>query len=90
MEKRTWLKENKLPFRPDALRLKLWMLCKIHWAEKTSKVIDNIAKEFGNEVLRFPLYSCHLNAIELIWANEKNFVARENNEMTLQYVETLP
>ena len=65
------------------------MLCKIHSAEKTSKVIDNIAKRYGNEVLRLPPYHCDLNAIELIWADKKNFMARENNEMTLQYVETL-
>ena len=92
----SWLKENKVPFgpdqdiiRPDALRSELWMLCKIHRAEKTSKVIDSIAKRYGHEALRLPPYHCDLNAIELIWVNEKSFVARENNEMTLQSVETL-
>ena len=35
------------------------------------------------EVLRLPPYHCELNAIELIWADEKNFVARENKEMTI-------
>ena len=65
------------------------MLFKIHRTEKTSKVIDNIVKIYAHEVLRLPPCHCDLNAIELIWANEKNFVARENNEMTLQSVETL-
>ena len=37
------------------------------------------------EVLRLPLYHCELNAIELIWADEKNFVARENKEMTIEH-----
>ena len=60
-----------MPFRPDALRSEPWMLCEIHRAEKTSKVIDNIAKTYGHEVLRLPPYHCDLNAIELIWANEK-------------------
>ena len=32
---------------------------------------------------------CELNATELIWADEKNFVARENKEMTIEHVETL-
>ena len=50
------------------------MLCKIHRAEKTSKVIDNKAKSYRHEVLRLPPYHCDLNAIELIWADEKNFV----------------
>ena len=50
------------------------MLCKIiHRAEKTSKVINNIAKMYGHEVLHLPPYHCDLNAIELIWADEKNF-----------------
>ena len=41
------------------------------------------------EVLRLPPYHCELNAIELIWADEKNFVARENKELTIEHVETL-
>ena len=62
------------------------MLCKIHRATNTSKVIDNIAKRYGHEVLRLPPYHCDLNAIEPIWADEENFVARENKEMTLESV----
>ena len=81
-----WLKDHKIPFRPDALRTELWMLCKIHRATNTSKVIDNIAIRYGHEVLRLPPYHCDFNAIELIWADEKNFVARENKEMTLESV----
>ena len=84
-----WLKDHKIPFRPDALRTELWMLCKIHRATNTSKVIDNIAKRYGHEVLRLPPYHCDLNAIELIWADEINIVARENKEMTLESVEKL-
>ena len=57
--------------------------------DKTSKVIDNIAKKYGHEVIRLPPYHCDLNAIELIWADEKNYVARENREMTLKSVEAL-
>ena len=82
-----WLKDHKIPFGPDVLRTELWMLCKIHRATNTSKVIDNIAKRYGHEVLHLPPYHCNLNAIELIWANEKNFVAHENKEMTLESVE---
>ena len=36
-----------------------------------------------------PPYHCDLNAIEPIWADEKNFVARENTEMTLKSVKEL-
>ena len=85
----SWLKENKVPFRLDALRLGLWMLCKIHRAEKTSKVSDKIAERYGHEVLSLPPYHCDSNEIESTWDDEKNFVARENNEMILQSDETL-
>ena len=53
-----WLKDHKIPFRPDALRTELWMLYKIHGATNTSKVIDNIAKRYGHEVLHLPPYHC--------------------------------
>ena len=79
----SWLTENKIPFKPDALRSELWTLCKKYRRDKTSKVIDNIAKKNGQEVIRLPPYHCDLNAIELIWADEKNYVSRENREMTL-------
>ena len=85
----SWLTENKIPFKPDALRSELWTLCKKYRTDKTSKVIDNIAKKYGHEVIRLPPYHCDLNAIELIWADEKNYVARENREMALKSVEAL-
>ena len=40
-------------------------------------------------MIRLPLYHCDLNAIELIWADEKSYVAREKREMTLKSVEAL-
>ena len=85
----SWLTENKIPFKPDALRSELWTLCKKYRTDKTSKVIDNIAKKYGHEVIRLPPYHCDLNATELICADEKNYVARENREMTLKSVEAL-
>ena len=83
-----WLKENKVNFPSDALRSELWVLCKTHRNEKNAKVVEKIAK-YGMEVLRLPPYHCELNAIELIWADKKNVVARENKEMTIEHVETL-
>ena len=85
----SWLTENKIPFKPDALQSELWTLCKKYRMDKTSKVIDNIAKKYEHEVIQLPPYHCDLNAIELIWADEKNYVARENRGMTLKSVEAL-
>ena len=67
-----------------------WTLCKKYRTDiKTSKVIDNIAKKYGHIVIRLPPHHCGLNATELIWADEKNYVARENREMTLESVEAI-
>ena len=85
----SWLTENKIPFKPDVLRSELRTLRKKYQMDKTSKVIDNIAKKYGHEVIRLPPYHCNLNATELIWADEKNYVAHENREMTLKSVEAL-
>ena len=40
-------------------------------------------------MIRLLPYHCDLNAIELIWPDEKNYVARENKGMTLKSVEAL-
>ena len=40
-------------------------------------------------MLRLPPYHCELNAIELIWGDEKNYVTRENKSMTIEGVEKL-
>ena len=68
----SWSTENKIPFEPDARRSELGMLCKKYRTDKRLKVIDNIAKKYGHEVIWSPPYHCDLNAIELIWTDEKN------------------
>ena len=84
-----WLQKNNVTYGMNALRSELWLLCKRHRDAKSCKIIDKIAQRYGDEVLRLPPYHCDLNAIELIWANEKNFVARENTEMTMKFAEEL-
>ena len=84
-----WLSENDISFSPDALRSELWVLCKRHRVEKTSKIAEEIAKKYGHEVLPLPPYHCELNAIELIWGDEKNDVARENKSITIEGVKKL-
>ena len=84
-----WLSENNISFSPDALRSELWILYKRHRVEKTSKIVQEITKKYGHEVLRLPPYHCELNAIELLWGDEKNYVAQENKSMTIEGVEKL-
>ena len=84
-----WLSENNISFSLDALRSELWILCKRHRVEKTSKIVEEITKKYDHEVLRLLPYHCDLNAIKLIWGDEKNYVARENKSMTIEGVEKL-
>ena len=51
--------------------------------------MKTVAKEYEHEILRLPPYHCELNPIELAWAAEKNYVAGENKDMTLDSVEKL-
>ena len=51
--------------------------------------METVAKEYGHEILRLPPCHCELNTIELAWAAEKNYVAGENKDMSLDLVEKL-
>ena len=51
--------------------------------------LEKIAYKYGHEIVRLPPYNCQLNAIELIWGIEKNYVASENKEHKLSEVEDL-
>ena len=51
--------------------------------------METVAKEYGHEILRLPPFHCELNPIELAWAAEKNYVAGENEDMSLDSVEKL-
>ena len=51
--------------------------------------METVAKEYGHEILGLPPYHCELNPIELAWAAEKNYVAGENKDMSLDSVEKL-
>ena len=45
---------------------------------------DKIANLHGHEVLRTPVRHCELNPIELIWAQVKGFVAKNNTTFRLK------
>ena len=51
--------------------------------------METVAKEYGHEILRLPPYHCELNPFELVWTAEKNYVAGENQDMSLDSVEKL-
>lgn len=72
-----WLKHHDISFEKDMLKAELLQLVKINKPQVRYEV-DEIAKKHGHRVLRLPPYHCHLNSIELIWAQIKGYVARNN------------
>ena len=84
-----WLKDKGISFSSKALSTELWTLAKQHRDIHARKIIDEIAKKSGHEVLRLPPYHCELDAIELVWADIKNFVTKENTTCNLETVEKL-
>ena len=84
-----WLKEKNVTIPDKALRAELWTMAKAEREKYSSKVVDKVAMRAGHTVIRLPMYHCELNPIQLAWAAEKNFVAKENSDMKLDYVEKL-
>ena len=84
-----WLTEKNITFPDKALRAELWTLVKSEREKFPDKVMETVAKEYGHEILRLPPYHCELNPIELAWAAEKNYVAGENKDMSLDSAEKL-
>jgi len=54
-----------------------------------SYLLDQLALERGHEVIQLPAYHCQYNAIELIWAQVKNEVAKKNNTFKMVDIERL-
>ena len=91
-----WLTEKNITFPDKALRAELWTLVKSEREKFSNKVMETVAKEYGHEILHLPPTShplpphhCELNPIQLAWAAEKNYVAGENKDMSLDSVEKL-
>lgn len=84
-----WLKENNIHFEQNMRKAELLELVKKHKPDKTQYVIDSTAESHGHRVIRLPPYHCHFNAIELVWAQIKAYVAERNKTFTLRDTERL-
>ena len=68
---------HQINFEATMLKAELLQLCK-QQKPAQSFILDALLKEHGHDCLRLPAYHADLNAIELIWANIKGYVARHN------------
>lgn len=84
-----WLREHKVTVDDALKKVELIELVSRNKPQFPTYVIDEVAYEYGHRVIRLPPYHCHYNAIELIWAQVKGYVARENKKFTVSEVEKL-
>lgn len=75
---RTWLEANNIPCRDDCLKVELVELLN-KLAPPPTYVIDEIAAQWGHEVVRTPPYHPELQPIETCWGVLKNEVARHGD-----------
>lgn len=62
-----WLREHNIAYETSHTKYELIDLVRKH-KSKLVHVIDQMAHDAGHELLRIPMFHCHLNPIELIWA----------------------
>lgn len=78
-----WLINKNIQYNKDSLKAELLQLTKLHTDKYKKFAVDEMALSRGITVLRLPPYHCELNPIELIWAQVKGYVARENRTFKL-------
>ena len=84
-----WLASKDIPLEHDMLKQEMLSLVKRFKYMYDKNVVDEMAKEQGKVVLRLPPYQCELNPIELIWAQVKDYVARNNTTFNIKGVKCL-
>nr|CAI5845458.1 unnamed protein product [Callosobruchus analis] len=84
-----WLISKNIQPQKGLHKPELLSLCKLHSWKFKRYGVDEIAKERKIKVLRLPPYHCELNPIELIWAQIKGNVARNNTTFELLDVRQL-
>lgn len=87
-EMMAWLEKHNIPFDPHLLKPEIYEIIKKRKPPK-EYVIDKLIMEHNHLVLRLPPYHSDLNPIELLWANIKGDVARNNTTFKLENVQTL-
>ncbi|KAF0704254.1 DDE 3 domain-containing protein, partial [Aphis craccivora] len=84
-----WLTKKNVNFSPLENIAELRMRVKALIPFEKKYELDVLALEMGHEVIRLPPYHCQYNPIELIWAQVKNQVAKNNKTFKMVDLEKL-
>jgi transposase len=77
-EMAAWLNRQGIPHSDDMLKPQLYRLIQLHKPTNKRFFVDELLQREGHSVLRLPPYHPELNPIELIWAEVKSHIARNN------------
>ena len=83
-----WLSKRNIKFRSDLVKPELLAIAGRNKVDPVYKT-DELAEKLGHRVLRLPPRHCELNPIELIQADLKGFVGRNNTTFKLEDVKKL-
>lgn len=88
-EMQTWLKEKQIPFDERMVKPTLYEIIKLHKPQFKSYEIDKLAESMGHTIVRLPPYHCEFNPIELIWAQVKDYVRKNNTKFCMSHVKSV-
>ncbi|XP_045540789.1 uncharacterized protein LOC106711875 [Papilio machaon] len=84
------LTSKNVSFEDGMVKATLIDIVRQHREEHCEKyVVDEMAAQHGIIVLRLPPYHCELNPIELVWAQAKGYVAKNNKTFKMAEVKKL-
>lgn len=84
-----WLRNKELSYDENDVKAELLKKVNNVKADYQRYAVDELAKKFKVEVLRLPPYHFELNPIELVWADIKGHVARNNTTFKFEDVKKL-
>ncbi|XP_025203228.1 uncharacterized protein LOC112600257 [Melanaphis sacchari] len=84
-----WLTKKNIKFSPLETLAELKMRVKALIPNEKKYELDQLALEMDHEVIRLPPYHCQYNPIELIWAQVKGQVAKNNKTFKMCDIERL-
>lgn len=84
-----WLRSKNIAFVETMIKAQLLKIVRENKSLYNKYVVDELAAQSGVTVMRLPPYHCELNPIELVWAQVKGHVARNNRTFKMVEVKKL-